>query len=246
MRRCIFCEGKATTSEHAWPAWLIKLLGTVTKAEVWLDPDVEPKEWVAPIKVKCLCAHCNNGWMSNLESQVRPLIGAMMHDVTLRLDRTQQHLVAAWCMKTTMVFERTNPRREYFYTQSERELLRSNLSIPDGTLIWLGRQHQSDFTYCQGRKLWTRPHAGKVLSAGFVTTLAAARLVLQAITVRLAAADHPPIRVQLHETRPGPWSNSRGLIRAWPSAASIRWPPAWSFGEPDIELFSRRFGAPGV
>jgi hypothetical protein len=248
MRHCIFCDGNAETSEHAWPVWLIEALGgTVTKAEAWLGPGAEPKEWAgAPVKVRCVCFQCNNGWMSNLESRVRPLIGAMMQDFTLRLDRTQQHLVAAWCVKTAMVFELTNPLKVNFYTQAERELLRSRLTIPDGTLMWLGRQYQSDFTYCHGRKLWTRPNEGRVLSEGFVTTLAAARLVLQAITVRLATERPPISRVQLHETRPGPWGGARGLVPIWPTTASILWPPAWSFREPDLEPFSQRFGAPSA
>lgn len=241
MRHCIFCNGRATTSEHAWPEWLIESLGRATRAEAWLGPDAERREWGgAPVEAKYLCAGCNNGWMCDLEGQVRLFMGAMMHDLSLRLDRTQQHLLAAWCMKTTMVFECTKPDKAYFYTKAEREQLRSSLSIPDSTMVWLGRQHRSNFTYCDARKVSeSRPREKRVLSEGYVTTFAAGRLVLQTITLR---RDPEWLgRLLTLDANTGPWAQGRGLVKAWPPSPSLRWPPGWSFDEPDLEPFSARF-----
>jgi len=242
MRLCIFCGQRAETLEDAWPRWLFRLLGPPIRAEVWFGPDGERKEWSgAPIRVRCVCAACNNGWMSQLEGRIRPLIGSMMHDLSIRLDRTEQHLIAAWCMKTAMVFEWTNPGTPRFYSKTEREHLRLDLSIPDDTLLWLGRQYRSNFTYCHGRRLFGPiPKDEPVLGEGYVTTFAASRLVLQVITVR-RYPEHQRRLVTLR-AKPGPWD--RGLLRVWPASPSIRWPSAWSFGEPDLEPFSERFRNP--
>lgn len=245
MRLCIFCDQKATTLEHACPAWMDALLGGFFKAEAWFGPEAVRKEWGgAPVKVRYLCASCNDGWMSRLEGQVRPFIGAMMNDVAIRLDRGDQHLVAAWCMKTAMVFECTKPDKSHFYTRAEREHLRSSLNLPTGTALWIGRQHRSDFTYCHARQLrGTRPGDEAVLSEGHVTTFAAGRVVLQILTVRRAPEYEGRLRQITLDATPGPWSRrgGRGLIQIWPASPSIRWPPDWSFGEPDLDPFCERF-----
>jgi hypothetical protein len=73
--------------------------------------------------------------MSQLEGRIHPLIGSMMHDLSIRLDRTEQHLIAAWCVKTAMVFEWTNPGPRRFYSKTEREHLRLDLSIRHAKII---------------------------------------------------------------------------------------------------------------
>ena len=79
MRTCLFCDQKAKTLEHVWPAWLNESLGvsSPSRVEAWLGPEAERKEWHdAPIQIRAVCASCNNGWMSRLEGKARPLIGA--------------------------------------------------------------------------------------------------------------------------------------------------------------------------
>ena len=198
MRLCIFCDQKATTLEHSWPAWMDALLGGFFKAEAWF-----------------------------------------------RLDGGDQHLVAAWCMKTAMVFECTKPDKSHFYTRAEREHLRSSLNLPAGTALWIGRQHRSDFTYCHARQLrGTRPGDEVVLSEGHVTTFAAARVVLQILTVRRTPEYEGRLRQITLDATPGPWSRrgGRGLIQIWPASPSIRWPRTGALASPTSIRLARDLG----
>jgi hypothetical protein len=161
--------------------------------------------------------------------------------VALRLGRTQQGLLAAWGVKTAMVFECTDPTGAWFYTKAERVHLRTSLSPPLGTLIWLGRHERSNLTFCEARKLFgPRPENDPVLSEGYVITVAVARLVMQILTIR-RHAEHEG-RFAWVRAKPGPWSQS--LVQIWPSQPSIHWPPASSFSEPALDELSQRFTNP--
>ena len=99
--------------------------------------------------MKHLCAGCNNGWMSDLENRSRALVGALMSDISMRVDRVGQDLITVWAVKTARVFECTNPAKRSFYTRAERERLRTALEAPADTLVWLGRQERSSLACCE-------------------------------------------------------------------------------------------------
>ena len=163
----------------------------------------------------------------------------MLSDLSIRLNREEQHLVAAWCVKTAMVFEWMGQTRARFYTRAEREHLRMSLSLPGRTLVWLGRQHRSDFSYCHGKQLSRSKREGEQFHAeGYATTFAAGRLVLQTVTVRLSNSEGRAGRIIL-DTQSGPWDH--GLIQIWPTSTSVQWPPVWSFAESNLEPFAERF-----
>jgi hypothetical protein len=119
-RRCAFCGRRADSSEHAWPDWLLSLLGRGPKyrydVERRLD-DRAPLKWSGSrvLTVKRVCRSCNNGWMSDLETQAQPILTRLVRgDRPLSLDPAQQATIAAWCRKTAMVFDCTRPREPYY------------------------------------------------------------------------------------------------------------------------------------
>src|SRR5262245_47878234 len=110
MRACIFCGHRGTTNEHAWPQWAIEAIGSTPSftVDAWLGPDAPHKARSgtgprAQIRVKYLCATCNNGWMSSLETAAQPVIRPLMNDISVPLNRWDQHLIALWTVKTAMV-----------------------------------------------------------------------------------------------------------------------------------------------
>jgi len=203
MRICRFCDLRATTAEHAWPKWALDLLGPSATIETWLGPDASPRTWRGRgTRVKHLCAGCNNGWMSDLENRSKALVGALMSDISMRVDRVGQDLITVWAVKTAMVFECTNPAKRSFYTRAERERLRTALEAPADTLVWLGRQERSSLAWCEARRLFaSHPPGNTILSDGYVTTLAISRLVIQILTVRRAPGGEG-VRVALLSNEP--------------------------------------------
>ena len=180
--------------------------------------------------------------MSNLEGEAKIFLGPLINDVSLPLDLVQQHLIAAWCTKMAMVWEFTGRKRHWFYSMSERENLRTNRSVPSDTRIWLGRHESTNVTFCSGRRLsGAIPKDKPVLSEGYVTTLAIARLAIQILTVR-RAPDHDDKGPLPLRSRPGPWNDL--LVGIWPPGAGVWWPPVLSFSEPTLEDVSRRFTNP--
>ena len=87
----------------------------------------------AQVKIKAVCRPCNNGWMSKLETDSKPLIGRLIEDFPLSLHTSQQTLLARWTLKTAMVLDGVTKERNRFYTRSECENLHLNSKISDQT-----------------------------------------------------------------------------------------------------------------
>src|SRR5208337_1074826 len=81
-RMCMFCDSRASTREDAWPLWLVRMFpGSV---EVSVEAEREGnvlKPWRQCghfAKVKFACGPCNNGWMSDLENEAKPIILSLL------------------------------------------------------------------------------------------------------------------------------------------------------------------------
>jgi len=111
---CIFCGKAPTTVEHLIPRWAAEVLArtkpppsqpgnvVVPRHKRWsegaeVDVDQEWRGKDAPeFRVKCVCAVCNQGWMSNIESAAQPIVTAMIEDQRVILDTGDQEKVAKW------------------------------------------------------------------------------------------------------------------------------------------------------
>src|ERR1700760_4060155 len=74
MSPCLFCPKVATlTGEHIWSEWMSDLLPGerhLFRRQFAGDPNVRTWESNSVnVKAHVVCETCNNGWMSDLESQ---------------------------------------------------------------------------------------------------------------------------------------------------------------------------------
>jgi hypothetical protein len=101
------------------------------------------------VMVKFVCRPCNQGWLGSLEGNARPLVGALINDLSLRLDSEQQSLVARWAVKMAMVLEATRGASPefFFFDRHQRHAFRGALAIPVGTTVWVGRYDGKMFSY---------------------------------------------------------------------------------------------------
>jgi hypothetical protein len=243
-RRCRFCTNESETREHAFPEWLLELLGSspASRIEAQFGPLTPPRTWLGRdgILLNRFCGICQHGWMSDLETVARPIIGPLTQDFAGWLSREQQRIVACWAVKTAMVFEGINDPARWFYSDTERASFVSPSAPPPGTtLIWIGRYAHSDASYGQGRRLGGDNQG--VLHEGYATTFALGRLVIQILTMRLK--ERLDVRLTLDIKR-GRWNDS--LVKIWPvGAPSVWWPPSLSFGTSwmDLDELSERFKA---
>ncbi len=177
------------------------------------------------LKSMCVCRECNNGWMSCLESTSKPLIGSLMHDVSLWLQTAQQSAVAAWSMKTAMVVESVARHgRTPCYSRQQRERLRADSLIPMRTNIWLARFSGSSIG-AFGSDIWLDLEGVPKAANGCAITLIIGHLAIQILSAHV----RPEYNDSAIEVRPmdGPWD--RLLARIWPVGSTVIWPPAMTF-----------------
>lgn len=124
---CIFCGRRPLTKEHAWPRWLRDRVPATDDGRYPVSDTTKgllqyERSWAsteptsATVKVVCgsgadtsdLVDACNDGWMSKLESAARPILTPMIDGEAATLSLGEQQILAAWAVKTAMVFEWTH------------------------------------------------------------------------------------------------------------------------------------------
>jgi len=226
-RLCAFCPNTANTLEHLWPDWILKSLSASQPIRHSIGS--RPAFYVnnPAVKVRVVCEQCNGGWMSDLETLNRPVIGALIHDISFPLDKAQQANLTAWTLKTGLVLDAINRgERAPFYGATERSLLRTQSSIPSETTVWIARFSGSGF-HAGGTDIWL--DQGEILKAaqGCVTTVIIGHLAIQSVTIR---GLHPEYRAHPIETvaiKPGRWAQL--LHKIWLPSGNVNWPPQLTF-----------------
>lgn len=163
-RSCVFCgKDHGLSREHVFPEWLLELRSVGendprrnTRNLGWLDEE-GTVQWKqrdegpiqAPSVVKVVCEkHCNNGWMSDLERDAKPLLEPLIygHATTLRV--RDQKLIAFWAAKTVAVLEYTDHADLHVVSQEQKHALyrgRETREIPETFRVWIGiREHQEE------------------------------------------------------------------------------------------------------
>ena len=123
QRPCIFCGRHGNKSkEHFYPEWLREFIATdgvhnsaTTVTQLGNAPKVltgssRRQGHLITKKFRVVCESCNNGWMSQIESAVKPILLAGVHGVELSLDREKQRNLAAWVCLKAMVCEHSDAK----------------------------------------------------------------------------------------------------------------------------------------
>jgi hypothetical protein len=96
-----------------------------------------------------------------------------------------------WACKTVMLFEGAKQEKNTFYSKACRHALRQSQTVPQDTLIWLGRCAQSNLLHAEARKLIARKSVtGAPAEDGCATTMVIKRLVLQVLSIRRKAEQY--------------------------------------------------------
>jgi hypothetical protein len=225
-RVCAFCPNPANTLEHLWPDWILKSLraSQPIRHTIGKRPPFDVKS--PEVKTRAVCEQCNGGWMSNLEVVNRPLVGALIHDISAPIEPIQQANLAAWTMKTAMVLDAINSARLPFYQATERSLLRTNSTVPSGTTVWLGRHSGSSF-HAGGTDVWLDQGEISKAARGCVTTIVVGHLAIQSFTVHALRPEYRDQPIETIVIKPGPWNEL--LCQVWPSGGTVSWPPVRTF-----------------
>lgn len=146
---CWFCPATSgrKSKEHVFPQWLSAHFGA--RAEV-VTPhrfsgmtgellSERPSKPLSGFKCGDVCAECNNGWMSQVEDRVRPILTA---DRRLgRLTQDEAASLAHWFAKTAAVLNVSQPYRLLFPAGDRHKLA---TGIPDRATVRIFKaRHQN-------------------------------------------------------------------------------------------------------
>lgn len=242
MAECAFCgEDRKLTKEHVWPEWLIEMLPdpdpdgrNVRKLMTGSPAGYEERERdegqsSVPSVVQIVCErHCNNGWMSRLETNAKAIMEPLIFGRRTELRLKEQRLLAFWALKTTMVLEYTDHTTRMATTEQRRALYdgREALRLPERTCVWicsLTDHHPLTRGYSHRALKVVRRVGGLPLEAGpehpniQQTTLCIGRLVVVVLSTTLPAEkfgmNFGETRDRLHEIAPTPRHCRWPLVR---------------------------------
>jgi hypothetical protein len=162
--------------------------------------------------------------MSKLEESIRPVLSAMIHDLSPYLDLAEQARISGWAVKTAMVLEGTKPQKAArCYSFSDCEALRLKSSIPPHTRVWIGRFSESGLLG-HGAQYVIEVGERPVVSHGCVATIIVGHVILQILSA-YSPSEYSRQDLEVR-CRLGPWNDS--LISIWPARGTILWPPSLS------------------
>src|SRR2546421_11198686 len=144
-RKCLFCDSPADSREHVIAEWLSKRMEVRSQkfrpAIFNSETGMKAHGTITPEKFRTrqVCAACNNGWMSSLESDFQRRLGFLVEptwphladDMVLSL-RQAVDLLIRWMIKTAVVFERSVPKGNSLVVPDEaRAMARNGVTTKD-------------------------------------------------------------------------------------------------------------------
>lgn len=246
---CLFCHNTKLTREHVIPDWIQEIIPKTTdsKQKFTINQSLPSKEpphrrprhshsrvlQGHPIsrKIKAVCEHCNTGWMSVLEDELKQRLTALVLGEKLTLSCWDQRRVATWAVKTAMTAEFLDPDSAAI-AFCEREYLKLHREPPKAFFVWAGHydgmRHSADLHHHSTHLSIGPPTTAETsMPPNAQTTLIGlGRLFLQISSSSLAG-----IKFHLQDETV---SNLRSL---WPPGDSdLIWPPATSLSDDDIRI----------
>jgi hypothetical protein len=142
-RNCAFCPSTAKlTAEHLWSDWMNALLPGKkrfkeknTQGQIIRKWGSDDLNW----KAKVVCGECNNGWMSDIESDhAKPALADLISGKrNIPINDNRARSIALFCFKTAAVFDLISKNHAPFFRREERYAFRDTLTIPSNVGMWM-------------------------------------------------------------------------------------------------------------
>lgn len=222
------------SKEHAFPGWLggvVAALGDPV-ASVGHKYEGPPgsgilREWTAggvDVQVHAVCEPCNNGWMSDLEQVVKPLLSPLVRASRTTLTSLQCRVLTRWYIKTALMLELAGDRTQRVAPPELDDWFSSDIQPKRHLTLWIGstkepvgilsasRSAQTQIGMRAAKDAWLHVMCcGHVVLASLVTSLGAKPPILQ-----------PPL--------------SNALTQFWPAPLILSYPPHAKLSAEQVSL----------
>jgi len=194
------------------------------------------------LKAHIVCEPCNNGWMSDIESEAKPIMRNMILRASwVSLLPLGIATIATFLFKAAVVADCNRPSGgNRFFSYEVRRRFRRSLAIPVGVQMWISVVRRKGKAGGRFSAAYVTIEVGKFRGFQFyVFTYIIGALVLQLTAPRwVGAGKRPQFKPKL--TQNSQMDNSS--IAFWPSNGSpITWPPSVYLGDDSLKLFADRW-----
>jgi hypothetical protein len=176
-------------------------------------------EWdsVEPsFQAKVVCAGCNNGWMSQLETAVRPRLEPMMGGVPRSLSRVDCQVLSRWSAKTALMFQAAERAEDRMVAPQLYLDFKTTSGLPDEVRVWAGR--------VQARGAWQRTFGGDLGVADDKRRFFTSLLAVDRASFMVTGCEDP---ATLRRLELGHLAN--GWVEIGHRTAGTKWPPPFTF-----------------
>ena len=179
MTKCSFCgSDRPLTNEHVFPQWARGLPGVAKTMDSLgrLNKDPKPlnvvrqdtdgiyrkREYLRSprvpilheVKVKCVCADCNNGWMGSMEAEAARLFrDHTTVSKNTEMPRESESLLATWAFKTFLMYDQWYPMEDRLFPHEELGRYYHERTPSKQAGIWMGVSNSPEVTMA----LWEDP-----------------------------------------------------------------------------------------
>jgi len=223
------------TAEHVWPRWIANVLpgdGPLVFSRK-ASGELHARRWKAPglnVTTKHVCASCNNGWMSTLEAEAKPLLSPMIEGKRMGLSAREQKLAATWAAKTVAMLGSTHSKGPVV-PGADVAALFATRQPPRNAYVWIGA-YEGDWS------AWYRGDLIGIGARGNPHGFAyCATLVLGRLAIQLLGHGLPEVMAPLSAPEA-----DRVSVQIWPEPRPVvRWPPDFVILDAALELFAGQF-----
>ncbi|WP_444926119.1 hypothetical protein ACJJI4_18780 [Microbulbifer sp. TRSA002] len=152
---CIFCGESGLSKEHFWPNWMRgnvnlsisdkhanEVYSGEAKSEAALEKRTERSGNLITLKFRVVCKACNNGWMSQLDNTVKPILKAGLEKTDYTLQENDIEALSKWAVMKVIVAENNHDGTQVTPSCDRKQFFKS-LTIPGYYRVFLGR-HSTD------------------------------------------------------------------------------------------------------
>lgn len=237
---CAFCNQTRDLADEDWISiWAGRVLRTLAGGEMdvvystrqvdadratVLQHDHRRRQTYSAIKLKGVCRVCNNGWMSDIEREVKPILEPMIRDVRTAIPVRHQEPLARWMALKTLEADLI-PHGYPTAGPADFQAFYVNPTPPAKFRADLGRldlQGKEDSYF--SIEPYTAAQEGHGLAVrdplAVQVSMSLGPVWLQTVYVNLAGQGYPDLPTRGVEPY---WTT------VWPQDHEVNWPPPMSF-----------------
>lgn len=231
---CIFCESQDKLSkEHLWPNWLGKLyikdgdekhtFGSKSYLDKELKRDgvYERPGHLFSLKNRVVCESCNNGWMSEVEEETKPILLKLIGGKKQKITDAELKTLSFWVAMKVVTAEFAEKKESLEVTPlRERKAMMESRKLPSYFNIFIG-VHSTDHNASWLRHSWTSSFSKE----GPTPPLEGRQRNAQAISFMIGPVFFYVLNVRLLGFIPEKYFKFGNLKKIFPSKVHfIRWP----------------------